>query len=477
MHIDDAALHFDPRFEDPQELRRITRRGFFRRLIGGTAAGAALLSFGSNAFGAAAPPLNSLGRGATPDDERYWELVAGQFLIRKGLTYMNTGTRGPSPRSVHMAQIEAMVGIDSDYSGYTENAYNKDYRAELRNKMAAFLGVKTTEVAFTNNTTEGMVFGTFGPDLKRGDEIIYTNHDHSGGAHPILLRAAREGLAVKVIDLSDRKFHPPKSPDDLLKAFETAITPKTKLLSFCHINYTDGGVLPVKDICAMARAKGVLTLVDGAQTPGMMALDLHDLGCDMYAGPSHKWMMASMYTGFFYVREGIQDRVWPTLYAGLVNGKNMYGREPAGDDANFYKKETPGLARFELRGSSHYPARVSIGASLDFHNHLTREAVEARDRYLAQRLHKGLRAIDGVDLYTSDDPRLGCAIVAFTVKGVPTKTVNDLLWDRHVIYIRKVTHPEIGWDVNRASMHLMVTVRQVDTLIGAIQEIATQKPS
>jgi len=183
-----------------------------------------------------------------------------------------------------------------------------------------------------------------------------------------------------------------------------------------------------------------------------------------------------MYTGFFYVREDILDRVWPTVYAGPVNGKTMYGGEPVGAMKTFYD-EYVGAAKFELRGSLNYPARISIDAALDFHNHLTREAIEARDRLLAQRVLKGLRAIDGVDVYTSDDPRLSCGLVAFTVKGIPPTILNNLLWERHQIYIRNVTHEEIGWDVNRVSLHVMVTAKQVDTLLGAVEEVAKKRPT
>jgi isopenicillin-N epimerase len=285
------------------------------------------------------------------------------------------------------------------------------------------------------------------------------------------LRAAREGLSVGSIDLADRKFHPPKSPDELLKAFDAVLTPKTKLLSFCHINYTDGCVMPVKEICALARSKGVITLVDGAQPPGMMKFDLHDLGCDIYAGPCHKWLLASMFTGFFYVREEMQDRVWPTMFAGAVNGKTMYGKPPPQTMAD----ACVGAAKYEYHGSIDYSAKFAVNAALDFHNLLTTEAVEARDRYLAQRLMNGLRAIDGVEVYSSDDPSLSSALVAFTVKGVKTTQLVDLLWERHGIYLRNVTHEEIGWDVNRASLHIMVTTQQVDTLLGAIAEVTKGK--
>ncbi|SVE35227.1 uncharacterized protein METZ01_LOCUS488081, partial [marine metagenome] len=201
MHLEDSSLNFDPRFEDPEKLKALSRRGFMGRLIGGVAAGAALLSFKSRA---SAKPIPVPAEGEIPaaDDEAYWQWVTEQFLLRDGLIYMNTGTRGPSPAPIHNAQVAALEGINQDYTSYSKYVYTSDFRKGMHEKMAAFIGCKSTEVAFTNNTTEGMVFGTFGPDLQPGDEILYTNHDHGSGAQPVNLRAKRQGLKVKVIDLS-----------------------------------------------------------------------------------------------------------------------------------------------------------------------------------------------------------------------------------------------------------------------------------
>jgi selenocysteine lyase/cysteine desulfurase len=466
------GFNFDPQVEDPEELKRLTRRSFFG-LVGGAAAGLSLASVGPASLAEAevttnVPDLNKLPAAPTPNDEKAWETIASEFLLRRGLKYMNTGTRGPSPRFVHFSQVRALEGINTDYNGYSRNVANMEFTAALRRKLGAFVGAKENEVALTNNTSDGMIMGTWGPVLEPGDEIAYTNHDHVGGAHPILHRVRRDRLGVKVIDVSDPKFHPAASPNVYLKAFEAALTPRTKLLSFCHINYTDGGVLPVKQICEMARSKGIITIVDGAQPPGMMKLNLHDLGCDMYSGPFHKWMMSSMQTGFFYVREDMLDRIEAVLTI-MPAGNSMYGTPPT---EPFWKDFMNGAAKYELRGSSNTPARMAMDAALDYHNHLTPQAIEARDRYLAEKLRKGLRAIPGVDVYVSDDPRMSCALVSFTIKGVPTRDLNDMLWEQNDIYIRNVTHKEIDWDVNRASMHIMVTAAQVDTLLGAVEEIA-----
>ena len=164
------------------------------------------------------------------------------------------------------------------------------------------------------------------------------------------------------------------------------------------------------------------------------------------------------------------DRVSPYIYTGPTNGKNMYG-DLSPSAVEYYDKALNTAGKFEMRMSGNTPGRTSIDAAIDFHNHLTREGVEARDRYLARYLMDGLRTIDGVKLYVSEDPRLTCALVSFTVKDLPTGEVNNYLWNRS-IYIRSVVHKEINWAVNRASLHVMVRKSQVDNLLDGIESVA-----
>ena len=189
-----------------------------------------------------------------------------------------------------------------------------------------------------------------------------------------------------------------------------------------------------------------------------------------YANANHKWVMAGMQTGFFFIREDVQERVQNLFTTLPADDRSMYGT-PVTEER---RKTLSTAAAYESRGSHDIPARVSMDAAIDFHNRLSREAVEARDRYLAQKVHQGLRAIDGVDVLTSDSPELGCALVAFRVKGVPTKELNQLMWDRYDIYIRSVTHEEVDWDANRVSLHVMVSGEQVDRFLGAIEEVAAE---
>jgi isopenicillin-N epimerase len=442
---------------------RPTRRQFMHSMI----AGSSLATMGVDLAIADVPS----GQSRTPSDEPYWHWIAQQFLTNPKYTYMNTGTRGPSPRQVIKAQFEAIQAYDTDRLSYAKYVDSTETRALLRARLANFVGCSDDEIALTNNTTEGMAFGTLGLDLRAGDEIIYTNHDHSGGAQPVNLACARFGARAVVVDLSGTQFHPPESEDVVVEAFAAAITPRTKLISFCHVNYTDGCCLPVKKICALAREKGILTLVDGAHPPGMLDLDIGDLGCDMYAGAGHKWLLAGMLTGFFYVRRDVLDRVWPLVYSGPVSGQSMY-HEPVEDTA--YNRQAKTAARYEMRGSKNFAGAASLRAALDFHEAITPAAIEQRIHFLATKARTALREVPGVQVYVSDDPALSAGLVPFVVNGVPPKTINTLLWDRHGIYIRDVTHAEINWAVNRASLHIMVDAQQVSNFVEAVAEIARE---
>jgi len=440
------------------------RRQFIQSMFAG-AATASLLP----ASGASKAPPPSTGR--APEDHSYWRWVADQFMLHDGLAYMNTGTRGPSPWPVYEAQVKSIFAANADRLSYARHVHNAEYKQSVRAKLADFVGCKSNEVAFTNNTTEGMVIGTFGPDLKKGDEIIYTNHDHSSGGQPVNLRCARQGTVPVVVDLSDRKFHPPDDPSIIVEAFDKAITKRTRLISFCHVNYTDGCVMPVQEICDLARSRGVLTLVDGAHPPGMLDLDIAELGCDMYSGACHKWMCAAQLTGFFFVKEELQDRIWPAMYSGPVKDLSLYGMR-AGESS---LERAHSAERYEMHGSGNFAAGVSIEAAVDFHSNIGKSKIEARDRYLAERVRSGLENIRGVEVFSSRDPRSRAGLVSFRVRNLKTGELSDLLWERHRIYIRNVTHEEIGWDANRASMHIMVTTAQADNLVAAVEEIAKER--
>ncbi len=176
---------------------------------------------------------------------------------------------------------------------------------EFRDPLAAFVGCRRDEIALVRNATEANSYIANGIDMKPGDEVLMTDQEHPGGEQPWQLRAKRYGIVVKKVALPK----PVQNSAQVLNLFSDAITPRTRVMFFSHITTVTGVVLPTRELCALARSKGILSAVDGAHVTGMMRLNVHDLGCDMYSSSPHKWLQAPKGSGFLYVRDEVIDRV------------------------------------------------------------------------------------------------------------------------------------------------------------------------
>ncbi|MGB0040704.1 MAG: aminotransferase class V-fold PLP-dependent enzyme, partial [Terriglobales bacterium] len=278
------------------------------------------------------------------DEDAYWRELRKQFLIPADEIYLNNGTVGSSPAPVLRAIFEAYETTEKmnqadpeDYPIWGYAAWN-----EFRDPLAAFVGCNRDEIALLRNATEANSYIANGVDLKAGDEVLITDQEHPGGEHPWDLRAKRYGIVVKKIVLPK----PVINPAQVLELFNHAITPRTRVIFFSHITTVTGVVLPAREICALARSKNILSAVDGAHVTGMMRLDLHDLGCDMYSSSPHKWLQATKGSGFLYVRDEVIDRLWNTLAT------------EGWDDPKLRAE------RFQRIGSSNVPALWGLRASV-----------------------------------------------------------------------------------------------------------------
>jgi selenocysteine lyase/cysteine desulfurase len=245
------------------------------------------------------------------NEDAYWSELRKQFLIPEDEVYLNNGTVGSSPAPVLRAifdgynETEKMAQQDpEDYPIWGYAAWN-----EFRDPLAAFVGCKRDELALLRNATEANSYIANGIDMKAGDEVLMTDQEHPGGEHPWNLRAKRYGVVVKKVALPK----PVQNAAQVLNLFNDAITPRTRVMFFSHITTATGVVLPAKELCALARSKGILSAVDGAHVIGMMRLNVHELGCDMYSSSQHKWLLAPKGSGFLYVRDEVIDRLWNTI--------------------------------------------------------------------------------------------------------------------------------------------------------------------
>ena len=349
------------------------------------------------------------------NDDRYWLELRKQFLIPADEVYLNNGTVGSSPAPVLRAvfdsynQTEQMNQADpEDYPIWGYAAWN-----EFRDPLAGFIGCKRDELALLRNATEANSYIANGIDLKAGDEVLMTDQEHPGGESPWQLRAKRYGIVVKKITLP----RPVQNAAQALNHFNDAITPRTRVIFFSHITTFSGVVLPAKEICALARSKGILSAVDGAHVTGMMRLNVHDLGCDMYSSSPHKWLQAPKGSGFLYVRDEVIDRVWSTIAT-------------EGWDEPQIRAE-----RFQRIGSSNVPSLAGLRAAIKMASDIGLDRIQARhkqlgDYILAEMIKRGAES------WTSPDPALRCAIASVNVPPIKRMDLENWLWKEHKVRIR-----------------------------------------
>src|ERR1700685_2220268 len=206
--------------------------------------------------------------------------------------------------------------------------------------------------------------------MKAGDEVLMTDQEHPGGLQPWRLRAKRYGVVVKMVTLPK----PVKDGSQVLNLFNDAITPQTRVIFFRHITTVTGVVLPAKELCALARSKNILSAVDGAPVAGVMRLNLHDVGCDLYSSSPHKWLQATKGSGFLYVRDEVIDRVWNTIATEGCDDPKLHAE------------------RFQRIGSSNVPALCGLRAAVELANQIGMERIERRHRqtadYILQEMTK-----------------------------------------------------------------------------------------
>ena len=234
-----------------------------------------------------------------------------QPLVAGDLTWLDTASYGPTLRAVLIEEYRQREALSRDRDAYLRENCSGDAMRALLGALGQLVGAGADDLALTSGATEALNMVAAGLDFTPGDEILTTVHDHPAAVYPWLLQAKRRGLKVNQLALPT----PLPAPAQAVEAFAAAITERTRLMCFSHVQYTDGTVLPVRELCALARQRNVLTLVDGAQAVAMVPLDLRTLGCDFYAASLHKWLNGPAGTGFLYFGDSARFRLWPAAVA------------------------------------------------------------------------------------------------------------------------------------------------------------------
>ncbi len=380
---------------------------------------------------------------------------------------MNFGTFGPSTCTVLAAEQRVRRAMNEDFSRFFEAHLDAGSVRKRLNAVAGFLDAAVDDIVWLSGTTEAMNVVARGLALPPGAEILTHDHEHPAGVYPWLYRAQHG-------DVSVRQLHYPTgsgTAEEVLQFFTDSIGPATRVLSFSHVNYTDGSVLPVAAICRMACERGVITVVDGAQAPGMLRVSVRDLGCDIYATSLHKWTSGIYGSGALFVRPQLRDKLDPLIVETFhgFSEKTRFGERSAPADLDF-RREWPCAMR-RMSGLFTYagPQLAGTLAAINEFETVGLEVVERETGRLGDRLREGLQSIAGITLHTP--AAMAAGITSFEVAGLdPSQVARRLREDINVVG-RVIDHSPVGFKAIRLCTHVFNTENIVDRVLERVESL------
>lgn len=373
--------------------------------------------------------------GASP---RGLALSLDDFLLAPGLVYLQTGSLGPTPRPVIDATTSAWRVLESNPA---EQGYGPMERAMegVRAKAATFLGCKLDELVLTNSTTEGMNWVAQGVGFAAGDRVLTTDQEHPGGRVCWDYVVRKLGVALDVVAIPPDE----NDPQAIVDRFARAVTPRTRVLSFSHVLSSTGLRMPVAELSALARSRGCIAVVDGAQAAGGIAVDVKALGCHVYATSGHKWMLAPKGTGLLYLSEELGATIDPVA---LQSGRTAYSASS---------------------GVCSVPSVLGLGAAIEYLSTIGIDRIEAHNLGLRQRLFEGLAGIPKLRVVSAGAGALASPLLSYELPpGLTSAALRQRLRERHAIEVKVV--PGNWFNGHRISTHLFNTREEVEALIGAL---------
>jgi selenocysteine lyase/cysteine desulfurase len=376
------------------------------------------------------------------DGEAFWARVREEFVMPPDLAMFNAANLCPSSRRVIDSLLKYTREVDLDPSP-ANRAKLGPAREASRAAIAAYLRVTPDEIVITRNTSEANNLVSSGLNLKAGDDVVIFADNHPSNHNAWQQKATRAGFTVRVLE----QPNPHPGAEYYVEAATKAMTPQTRLLSMTHVTSTVGDVLPVAEICRVARERGVLTLVDGAQSFGVLDVDLSKIQPDFYSGSAHKWPCGPRENGVLYVRQAVLERIFPTVIS-------LYGGAAAAS------------RRLEANGQRDEAAMIAFGEAIALQQEIGMARIEARVRTLARALADGLRKIDGVKVWTSPEPDRAAAIVSFQPASLDIRRLNTALYEKDRIICATRGGADRGG--LRFSPHFYNSMKEIDRTIEAI---------
>ena len=385
--------------------------------------------------------------GRTPEDvasdETFWREIQFSFTLDRALTNLNNGDSSPAPRVVHEA-LKRYLDFSNQLPFYYRGQLARNLET-VRRRLADEVGCDAEELALTRNASEGLQIVQNGLDLQPGDEVLTTDQDHARMLATWDQRVRREDITLTKIP-----FPVPTTQDDLYERFERAITPRTRVLHFCHITNLTGQLFPVQRLGRLARERGLVSICDGAQAVAHFPFKLRNLECDYYGTSLQKWLAAPHDTGFLYVRRERIEKTWP-----------LQAAPPTLDND---------IRKFERIGTHSAAPMAAVAEALAFHQAIGIERKAARFRYLTMRWADRLKDHRRITIHSSLEPGQTWALATVQIAGVDTREINSYLWDRFRIALRPIVRDD--YEGLRVTPNIYTRLEEIDQFADAMLEVA-----
>jgi isopenicillin-N epimerase len=370
--------------------------------------------------------------------------VREQFVMPPDLGVLNAANLCPASSTVLEALTRETQSVDRDPSPQNR-AKLGEAKETTRRHLAEFLRVTPEEVVIARNTSEANNLVSSGLDLESGDEVLVFADNHPSNLTAWNEKAKRFGFTVKTIE--QKNPHP--GGDYYITEFTNAIGPRTRVMAFTHLTSTVGDLFPATELCRLARQRGVLSLVDGAQSLGLFDVDLSVMQPDFYSGSAHKWPCGARECGVLYINKQVHDRIWPSIYSAYPGAVGI-------------------SKTFEAFGQRDEATMIAFDQALAFQTKIGRAAIEKRSRDLSQQLMAGLKKMPDVKLWTNPMPDRSAAVVSFQPGSLDTRKLAAALYEKDRIAITTRGGQDRGG--LRVSPHVYNSPEEVDRLLGALSK-------
>lgn len=397
---------------------------------------------------AAAQRIQHLSPEQAAADEDFWMVIQQAYTVNSNLIILNNGGVSPSPRIVQEA-VERYNKLSNEGPSYYMWRILDQGREPLRQKLALLAGCSPEEIAVNRNATEALNTVIFGLDLKAGDEVIGTKQDYPNMINAWKQRAEREGIVYKQLSFQ----FPIEDDDEIVSAYEKAITAKTKIIHITHVINWVGQIMPVKKIAAMAKKHNLEVIVDGAHSFGLLDFKIPELGCDYFGTSLHKFLSAPIGSGMLWIKKEKIGKIWPLV----CNDR------PRGED----------IRKFETLGTRSFPIEQGIGEAVNFQNAIGSKRKEERIRYLKDYWATRVKDIPKVKIHTSFKPEYSCAICGVSVDGMTPGELDSALFNSYKIHTVGIVWENVS--CVRITPHVYTRLQDLDKLVMAIGEIAGRK--